>query len=173
MWRWMGSHFHDWTDYNGVAFSIELLEWGRTFSNFWVGQFFIFTVSKRTRMFVLSVKSEVFFIQYSVDTWIESDFESRKLHISPKVTKVGSIIGHRTDYNGVRALRGQRHIPSKINPSTPSPPGNVPGEVHVKLHAPPIMSTSGRRITLLATDRKWTLVYILHNRLLLTPKRSK
>ena len=23
---WMGSHFHDWIDYNGVAFSIELLE---------------------------------------------------------------------------------------------------------------------------------------------------
>ena len=21
MCRWMGSHFHDWTDYNGVAFS--------------------------------------------------------------------------------------------------------------------------------------------------------
>ena len=31
----MGSHFHDWIDYNGVAFSIELLEWGRTFSGFW------------------------------------------------------------------------------------------------------------------------------------------
>ena len=31
---WMGSHFHDWIDYNGVAFSIELLEWGRTFSDF-------------------------------------------------------------------------------------------------------------------------------------------
>ena len=31
----MGSHFHDWTVYNGVAFSIELLEWGRTFSDFW------------------------------------------------------------------------------------------------------------------------------------------
>ena len=30
-----GSHFHDWIDYNGVAFSIELLEWGRTFSDFW------------------------------------------------------------------------------------------------------------------------------------------
>ena len=26
-----GSHFHDWIDYNGVAFSIELLEWGRDF----------------------------------------------------------------------------------------------------------------------------------------------
>ena len=35
MCRWMGSHFHDWIDYNGVAFSIELLEWGRTFSDFW------------------------------------------------------------------------------------------------------------------------------------------
>ena len=34
MYRWMGSHFHDWIDYNGVAFSIELLEWGRTFSDF-------------------------------------------------------------------------------------------------------------------------------------------
>ena len=33
--RWMGSHFHDWIDYNRVAFSIELLEWSRTFSDFW------------------------------------------------------------------------------------------------------------------------------------------
>ena len=38
---------------------------------------------------------------------------SRKLHICPKVTKMGSIIGHRIDYNGVGALRAQRHIPSK------------------------------------------------------------
>ena len=30
MCRLMGSHFHDWIDYNGVAFSIELLEWGST-----------------------------------------------------------------------------------------------------------------------------------------------
>ena len=34
MCRWMGSHFHNWFDYSGVAFSIELLEWGRTFSDF-------------------------------------------------------------------------------------------------------------------------------------------
>ena len=33
--RWMGSHFHDWIDYNGNAFSTELLEWGRIFSGFW------------------------------------------------------------------------------------------------------------------------------------------
>ena len=35
MCRWMGLHFHDWIDYGGVAFSKELLEWGRTFSDFW------------------------------------------------------------------------------------------------------------------------------------------
>ena len=27
-----GSHFHNWIDYNGVIFLVELLEWGRTFS---------------------------------------------------------------------------------------------------------------------------------------------
>ena len=30
-----GVHFHDWSDYNGVTFSIDLLEWGRKFSDFW------------------------------------------------------------------------------------------------------------------------------------------
>ena len=29
-----GVAFHDWIYYNGVAFSIELLEWGRTFPDF-------------------------------------------------------------------------------------------------------------------------------------------
>ena len=32
----LGSHFHEWIGYNGVAFSIEMLKWGRTFS----GSFF-------------------------------------------------------------------------------------------------------------------------------------
>ena len=35
MCRWMGSHFHDLIDYNGVTFSIELLEWAHIFSDFW------------------------------------------------------------------------------------------------------------------------------------------
>ena len=35
MCRRIGSHFYDWIDYTGVAFSIQLLEWGRTFSDFW------------------------------------------------------------------------------------------------------------------------------------------
>ena len=58
MCHWMGSHFHDLIDYNGAAFSIELLEWGHTFSVLGVRQLFIFTVSKRTRIFVLQVKSK-------------------------------------------------------------------------------------------------------------------
>ena len=29
MCRWMGPHFHYWIDYNGIAFSVELLEWGQ------------------------------------------------------------------------------------------------------------------------------------------------
>ena len=53
MCRWVGSHFHDWIEYYGVAVSIALLEWGHTFSDFWGKKIFIFTVSKRTRMFVL------------------------------------------------------------------------------------------------------------------------
>ena len=34
MCRWMGSHFYDWTDYNGAAFLVELLEWDSTFLGF-------------------------------------------------------------------------------------------------------------------------------------------
>ena len=34
MCHWMGSNFHNWTDYNGVTFLVELLEWGRKFSGF-------------------------------------------------------------------------------------------------------------------------------------------
>ena len=71
MCRWMGSHFHEWIDNNGVAFSIELLECGRTFSDVWtVRQFFIFAFSKRTRIFVLQMKSKVFFIQSK--KWVNS-----------------------------------------------------------------------------------------------------
>ena len=49
----MGSHFQDWIDHDGAVFSIELLEWGHTFLDFWGKTAFIFTTSKRTRMFVM------------------------------------------------------------------------------------------------------------------------
>ena len=35
---------------------------------------------------------------------------------------MGSIIGHRIDYNGVGALKGQWHIQSKNEPKYPPPP---------------------------------------------------
>ena len=35
---------------------------------------------------------------------------------------MGSIIGQKIDYNGVGALRGQQHIPSKHLPKYPPPP---------------------------------------------------
>ena len=68
----MGSHFHDWIDYNGVAFSIES---SRVAHFLWVRQFFIFTGSKPTRIFVLQMKSKVFFIQSKMGQFIkiESD----------------------------------------------------------------------------------------------------
>ena len=52
---WMGSHFHNCIDFNGGTFSIELLVKNEVahFRIFGVRKFFIFTVSKRTRMFVL------------------------------------------------------------------------------------------------------------------------
>ena len=68
MCRWMGSHFREWIDYNGVAH----------FRIFGVRQFFIFMVSKCTRMFVLQMKSKVFFINFIIQKMdqlikIESD----------------------------------------------------------------------------------------------------
>ena len=34
MCHWMESYCHDWIDYNGVTFSIELLEWAHRFFDF-------------------------------------------------------------------------------------------------------------------------------------------
>ena len=93
---------------------------------FGVRQFFKFTVGKRTRMFVLQMKSKVFFIQPK--KWVNSkqekvtELESRKLHICPKVTRVGCIIGHRIVSYGVGALRGQSHTPQKLTQVPPPPP---------------------------------------------------
>ena len=54
MSRLVGSHFHDWIDYNGVAFSESFFRMGSNiFCFFGVRQFFIFTVCKGTRIFVL------------------------------------------------------------------------------------------------------------------------
>ena len=57
---WMGSHFHDWIDYNGVAYSIELLEWAHIFSDFW-GRKVLLIYNQQTYYNVCTV---VFFIQF-------------------------------------------------------------------------------------------------------------
>ena len=68
-------------------------------------------------MMMMMIKSQVFFVQSK--KWVNSykqkvtKLGSRKLHICPNVTKMGSIIAHRIDCNGVGDLRGQQHIPSK------------------------------------------------------------
>ena len=49
--------------------------------------------------------------------------------ICPKVAKMGSIIGHRIDYNGVGALRVQRHIPNKNLAKYPPPPSVLSGHL--------------------------------------------
>ena len=54
MCRCMGSHFDDWIDNNGAAFSIELLEWGRTFSDF-EGKKVLFIYGKQTYQNVCTV----------------------------------------------------------------------------------------------------------------------
>ena len=65
----------------------------------------------------------------------KADMKSFSLnYISPKVTKMGSIItieptlvtffpiiGHKVDYKGLGVLGGQWHIPSKNSPKYPSP----------------------------------------------------
>ena len=42
-----------------------------------------------------------------------SQLEGRYQRVLPKVTKMGSIISHRINYNEVGVLKGQRHIPHK------------------------------------------------------------
>ena len=44
MYCWMGSHFHDRVECNGVTISTESLEWGHKLSQFWVMQSDFFTI---------------------------------------------------------------------------------------------------------------------------------
>ena len=122
MCRWMGSHFHNLTDYNGVTFLVELLEWGRKFSGFlgcensgkhgfknrkirsW----------KMVPAVVLIFNSRLTLYSVLKSQWHlpKSDWDG--VYIWPQ---------NRIEYNGVAVLRGQRHIPSKTWPKYPPPPG--------------------------------------------------
>ena len=66
---WIGSHFHDWIDYNGIAFSI-VTKMGRTFLDFWGKRVVHIYGLKCTRMFVPQMKSKGFFSQFK--KWVNS-----------------------------------------------------------------------------------------------------
>ena len=104
MRHWIGSHFYDRIDYNGVSFSTELRGWGRTFSDFWGKKILVSRDSKWSRLNNRSINRK----------WLRWD---RKNHIVPKVTEMGSITGRKMDYNGA----GLWEL-AKPNPSTPYPP---------------------------------------------------
>ena len=109
----LGSHFQQ-SYQNGVAhFRIF---WGKTVLHMYGQQTY-------QNVCTVEMKSKVFFIQDK--KWVNSQkqkvtkFRSRKLDICPKVTKLGSIIGHRIDYNGPE--RPAAHTQQKLTqvPSSP------------------------------------------------------
>ena len=62
MCRWMGSHFHDCGDYNGVAFSISLVQWGRKFSDFggkWAFKMGRFSVKKSENLLFIKFNNKL------------------------------------------------------------------------------------------------------------------
>ena len=83
---------------------------------------------------------------------------SRKLHICAKVSKMGSIIGHRIDYNEVGALRGQRHIPSKNLAKYPPPP--PPTRVNSVIH---FLNNWGQKSTFTQLTATWISCKIRKN----------
>ena len=117
-----------WTgvSHKSFAFSTDLLEWGRKFSDFWGKQGFKmgrFSVKKSESCCLLNLTISSHWPHYipPLETtlirsgcinrkWLSWDREN---YIFQKVTKMGSIIGQKVDYNGVGALRGQRHIPTQ------------------------------------------------------------
>ena len=56
MCRWMGSHFHNWIDCNGVTFLVELLEWGRNL--FGISGITKFLVSRDSKIEIFAVKND-------------------------------------------------------------------------------------------------------------------
>ena len=101
MCRWMGSHFHGWIDYNGIAFSLESQESGHTFSGFGEpdnsgreefknGKIIYFV---KFNPYVNSFRDDLVKRLYKVDAQTESYYIGiAKNYIFPKVTKMGSTV---------------------------------------------------------------------------------
>ena len=50
---------------------------------------------------------------FNIRLALNSILEITMTFAQKSLLKMGSIVGHRIDYNGVGVLRGQQHIPSK------------------------------------------------------------
>ena len=88
-------HFHDGIDYNGITYSIELLDWSCTFSGF--GRDYgvsLVNASIHFRMTYLKCSMKQMHKQKV------TQLGSRKLRLS-KSEKDGSLIDHKIYYNGV------------------------------------------------------------------------
>ena len=96
---WMGSHFHNWTDYNGVTFLVELLEWGRKLSGFLGLENSGKQGFKNRKICGWKMVPDVVLTSNS---WLALNFILEIIMIlilfCPKVTKIGSIAGHRIDF---------------------------------------------------------------------------
>lgn len=125
MCRWMGSQFHDRIDSYEVAFSIELLKQGRTFSGF--------------RRYENSGRWDLNIGRFAINRRYRWD---RKNYIRPKME---SIMGPRIDHSGVRVLRGQRHK-VLIDSITP-PPTRTMAKSNIKFVAHNILHTIRRQFT--------------------------
>lgn len=124
MFRWMGSQFHDWIDSYEVAFSIELLKQGRTFSGF--------------RRYENSGRWDLNIGRFAIKRRYRWD---RKNYIRPKME---SIMGPRIDHSGVRVLRGQRH---KVKIDSITPPPRTMAKSNIKFVAHNILNTIRRQFT--------------------------
>ena len=126
MCRWMGSQFHDRIDSYEVAFSIELLKQGRTFSGF--------------RRYENSGRWDLNIGRFAINRRYRWD---RKNYIRPKME---SIMGPRIDHSGVGVLRGQRHK-VKIDSINPPPPPGTMAKSNIKFVAHNVLHTIRRRFT--------------------------
>ena len=99
MCHWMGSLWHNWIDSN--AGCILSRNTGIASQFFWDLEGKKILVRKDLKMGRFAVKNSC---------------------IGQKLSKMGSIIGHKIDFNVVGVLRGQRHIPRKNWPNYPPPP---------------------------------------------------
>ena len=106
MCRWMGSHFHNWVDCNGVAFPteflIDILEWGRKFvgifgvRKFWLVGFKNGKICGKKSCYRKSCSVVDLIFTSCITFCFETTIKGRNIRFmhNQKVTKLGSLKLH-------------------------------------------------------------------------------